>query len=176
MLKLAAVAMSVLMTGVPVMACEISTSFSPKEKTAVMIGEQLDKVEDSIKCSLYSLTHKDLTAKLVEAHKRGKLVLLGIDGGMSKRYPYGKLELAKAGVLFYLKKSSTPEHNKYCILDNRSVIVGSFNWSESAPTQDNSTVLLKNCPQTTQDFLADFDRIIMRDMGRPETVVVKKPS
>ena len=55
------------------------------------------------------------------------------------------------------------KHNKFCVLDVAIVIMGSWNWSNSAQRQDNSDVIITDCPKVAQAFEAAFQRIMERD-------------
>jgi len=41
--------------------------------------------------------------------------------------------------------------------------MGSWNWSNSAQKQDNSDVIITDCPKVAQAFEAAYQRIIERD-------------
>ena len=76
-------------------------------------------------------------------------------------------QLQVAGILVVIKPVNTLEHNKFCVLDGAVVIMGSWNWSNSAQQQDNSDVLITDCPNVTHAFEAAYQRILERD--RPQS-------
>jgi hypothetical protein len=43
--------------------------------------------------------------------------------------------------------------------------MGSWNWSNSAKKQDNSDVIIENCPQIGEAFVDECKRIYERDCG-----------
>ncbi len=50
-------------------------------------------------------------------------------------------------------------HNKYCIIDNRVLITGSYNWSAAAEySNDENALFLEGAP-IIQDYAADFERL-----------------
>lgn len=55
-------------------------------------------------------------------------------------------ELEAAGITVIIKPKRTLEHNKLCVIAGKKIIMGSWNWSNSAQKQDNSDVLIENCP------------------------------
>jgi phosphatidylserine/phosphatidylglycerophosphate/cardiolipin synthase-like enzyme len=55
------------------------------------------------------------------------------------------------------------EHNKFCVIDNAMVMMGSWNYSNSAQKQDNSIVVLSGCDEIVKQFEAAFQRIHKRD-------------
>jgi phosphatidylserine/phosphatidylglycerophosphate/cardiolipin synthase-like enzyme len=72
-------------------------------------------------------------------------------------------ELESAGIEIVIKKTGVLEHNKFCVIDNKRVIVGSWNFSESAQKQDNSVIDTSECNESVKRFKDAFDRIYHRD-------------
>lgn len=72
-------------------------------------------------------------------------------------------ELKDAGAGIIIKKSGVLEHNKFCVIDDKTVIMGSWNFSNSAQKQDNSIVVMSRCSETTKKFSKAFERIYKRD-------------
>lgn len=50
-------------------------------------------------------------------------------------------------------------HHKYAVLDGRSVITGSFNWSPSAAFQNDETLMRIDSPELAAHFSAETDRL-----------------
>ncbi|MCX5804226.1 MAG: phospholipase D-like domain-containing protein [Proteobacteria bacterium] len=55
------------------------------------------------------------------------------------------------------------EHNKFCVIDNKRVVMGSWNYSANAQKQDNSMVDLSGCNGIIKSFTDAFERIYQRD-------------
>src|SRR5439155_14496525 len=121
-----------------VWACEVQALFSPYDRVDEAIHAQLVQARLSIHCSLYGITSLRLATDLVEAKERG----LDVGVGLDKLQAAGRNDLhallQAVGVLVVIKPVTTLEHNKFCVLDGAVVIMGSWNWSNSAQQQDNS--------------------------------------
>ena len=50
-------------------------------------------------------------------------------------------------------------HHKLAVIDNRTVITGSFNWSPSAAHQNDETLLVIDSPQLAEHFTAEINRL-----------------
>ena len=50
-------------------------------------------------------------------------------------------------------------HHKFAVIDNRTVITGSFNWSPSAAHTNDETLLAIHSPQLAQHFTREMDRL-----------------
>ncbi len=157
-----------LLIAVPVYAqqsatCEITAYFSPWDNVIAPIHKELMAARKSVYCSLYGITNRYLANDLITLSHRGIKVIVGLD----KRQAYGKYdlhsELADGGVTVIIKPRAVLEHNKLCVIDGKTVIMGSYNWSYSAQKQDNSDVIIKNCPQMGEAFVDECKRIYERD-------------
>jgi phosphatidylserine/phosphatidylglycerophosphate/cardiolipin synthase-like enzyme len=146
-----------------VWACEAQPLFSPYDKVDDAIHTQLEGASKSVHCSLYGITNVRLANDLIAAKKRGADVGVGLD----KNQAAGKSDLhdklQNAGILVEIKPVNVLEHNKFCVLDGTIVIMGSWNWSNNAQKQDNSDVIITDCPKVAQAFEAAYQRIIERD-------------
>jgi phosphatidylserine/phosphatidylglycerophosphate/cardiolipin synthase-like enzyme len=146
-----------------VWACEVQPLFSPTDKVDDAIHAQLLHANKSVHCSLYGITNLRLANDLIAAKKRGADVGVGLDKTQAsgKHDLHGHLQAA--GILVEIKLAGVLEHNKFCVLDGTMVIMGSWNWSNSAQKQDNSDVIITDCPKVAHAFEAAYQRIIERD-------------
>ncbi len=152
-----------LVAGAAAMACDVAAYFSPYDPVEDMIAAQVALATTSIHCSLYGISSARLAGALIEAKTRGVEVGVGLDklqaSGPSDQHAL--LELAGARVV--IKKTSYLEHNKFCVIDGTTVLMGSYNWSANAQTQDNSLVVLSDCLRAPASFEMAYRRIITRD-------------
>jgi phosphatidylserine/phosphatidylglycerophosphate/cardiolipin synthase-like enzyme len=50
-------------------------------------------------------------------------------------------------------------HHKFAVIDNRTVITGSFNWSPSAAHQNDEVLLVMESPLLAAHFTREMDRL-----------------
>ena len=50
-------------------------------------------------------------------------------------------------------------HHKFAVIDNKTVITGSFNWSPSAAHTNHETLLVIHSPQLAKHFTRVMDRL-----------------
>src|SRR3989454_9722096 len=144
-------------------ACEVRPLFSPYDKVDDAIHAQLERASKSVHCSLYGITNLRLANDLIAAKKRGADVGVGLDKTQAAGQHDLHAKLKAAGIVVEIKPVSVLEHNKFCVLDGATVIMGSWNWSNNAQKQDNSDVIITDCPTVAQAFEAAYQRIIERD-------------
>lgn len=144
-------------------ACDIQAYFSPKDNIEQVILDDLSKAKKSVHLSLYGITNQPLADKLIELQKAGVDVILCEDKLQSSGPHDLHADFEKNGIKVAIKKTGTLEHNKFVIIDNTIVIMGSWNWSDSAQKQDNSDVVIMDCPDQVKKFEDAFQRILQRD-------------
>ncbi len=147
-------------------ACEVQPLFSPYDKVDDAIQAQLEESRKSVHCSLYGITNLRLANDLIAAKKRGADVGVGLDKKQAAGQRDLHAKLQAVGILVEIKLVATLEHNKFCVIDGTIVIMGSWNWSNNAQKQDNSDVIITDCPKVAQAFETAYQRIIVRDRLR----------
>jgi phosphatidylserine/phosphatidylglycerophosphate/cardiolipin synthase-like enzyme len=145
--------------------CTVEAVFSPHDNVEKIVVQRLSEANESIKCSLYGITNRAITDVLKQKMTDGVKVTLCLDKTQSAGKSSTHRELKTAGADVVVKKSAVLEHNKFCIIDDTRVIMGSWNYSASAQKQDNSMVDLSgaDCAGIVGDFQAAFERIYERD-------------
>ena len=126
--------------------------FSPKGGCTTAIVNALNAARQEILVQAYSFTSQPIAQALVSAYKRNirtclrqNLVVFGFsrDNGtikveiiLDKSQLSGKGSLlnlvAQAGIPTYIDSAHAIAHNKIMIVDRKTVITGSFNFTESA--------------------------------------------
>lgn len=146
-----------------VWACEFTPYFSPTEDVQAVALKEIQDATTSIHCSLFGITNSVLGDALAAADKRGLDVELALDKTQSAGKASLDKVLKRAGLVVTIKKRVVLEHNKYCVFDGTSVLMGSWNWSNNAQKQDNSDILFKDCPDIAKAFEANYQMIYARD-------------
>ena len=54
-------------------------------------------------------------------------------------------------------------HNKFCVIDNRVVITGSYNWSTKAETKNEENVLVEKHPETVMKYSVRFKELFYNE-------------
>lgn len=144
-------------------ACEAKAYFSPQQDIEQVVLDSLSGAKRYVHLSLYGITNRRLADKLLELHARGVEVIVCLDKLQSKGKYDLHGDLAKGGIPVIIKRTRTLEHNKFAVIDGQRVLMGSWNWSKSAQRQDNSDVVLYDCPDEVEKFNAEFQRILERD-------------
>lgn len=143
--------------------CTVEAYFSPYEDIEGLIVDKLKVAGGTIRCSLYGITNSRITEVLINRVSSGVDIKLCLDKTQSAGKHSTHRELKDAGVEVVIKKTGVLEHNKFCVIDNKTVVMGSYNFSNSAQKQDNSIVVMSKCDPISEKFNKAFMRIYRRD-------------
>jgi hypothetical protein len=65
------------------------------------------------------------------------------------------------GGSFYFAHQQNPMHNKFCIIDNETLITGSYNYTYLAESiNDENVLIFKGCSDIIEKYSTEFNRII----------------
>ncbi len=110
------------------------------------VGEAMDEASESIHVAMYLVviqgTVEWLIDKLVEAQERGVEVLILMDNdnddeGEEQEEDFALSFLEGKGLTVKLDRDGKMVHSKLIIIDNRTVIMGSTNWSDNSIHNNN---------------------------------------
>ena len=163
----------------------IKVLFPPHAKTnpshgLSVIGDQLESAKKTIDLALFVFSAQQLTNKLAERLSTGvKLRLLADPGFASRSFSevldllgvvlpdrFCKVEAGNQPLNQPLKGIGTPGlargdklHHKFAVIDNKTVITGSFNWSPAAAHTNDETLLVIHSPQLAKLFTREMNRL-----------------
>ena len=179
----------------------ITVQFSPTSPTKPwpltvngLIGQVLEEAKDSVDLALFVFSEQKLADALAERNDVGVEVRALIDRSFA--FPYYSEGLDMLGVALknrckYEKENnpwSTPIntvgvpqlplgdklHHKFAIIDGKTVITGSHNWSASANYNNDETLLVIEQPQVAAHFSREFERLYQKAvLGVPVRVQEK---
>lgn len=135
------------------------------------IIREILRATTSIHIAVAWFTDPVIFAKLcakAEAGVRVELIIFNDAINRNSGIPYNRL--SELGGLFLMvgdkNRYSAVMHNKFCIIDVSTVINGSYNWSRQAKSNDENIIVNSNHPALAQQFVAEFETILERNIGR----------
>jgi hypothetical protein len=133
------------------------------ERIRSSIINEIVSAKNTIKVAVYWFTNHELFDLLYQKQIGGIQCELIIhndyinnrDSGL----PFQKF--IDAGGKFYFSDDDNPMHNKFCIIDNKVLINGSYNWTYYAESKNRENVLIiKNEQEVIQAFEKEFIKLI----------------
>ena len=132
----------------------ISAYFSPQDKTVEnALVPLVEKAERYIYLPVFVITHKKLTQALIDAKNRGVDVKIILDATSVRSNHTTHEVLRNAGIPLKTENYAGKVHNKSMIIDDKYVITGSMNFSNSGENRND-----ENCLVIENTELAKFYR------------------
>lgn len=140
----------------------VENYFAPETEISPLIGRLVARAEEEILFMAFSFTDNIIGEALLGRADagvpvRGVFETTGSDTVYSF-YPYMEAtELANLDV----RRDGNPRimHHKVFIIDRETVLLGSFNFSESANYKNDENIVIVHDPEFAAQFVAEFERV-----------------
>ncbi|SEM43114.1 PLD-like domain-containing protein [Syntrophus gentianae] len=120
----------------------IRVYFSPNGGCTEAIVQELDRATSEIKVQAYSFTSRPIAKALVDAQKRGVKVDVILDkSNATAKYSAADFT-AHAGIPTFIDDQHAIAHNKILVIDQQTVITGSFNFTKAAEERNAENLLI----------------------------------
>ncbi|RYD81213.1 MAG: phospholipase D family protein [Verrucomicrobiaceae bacterium] len=141
----------------PIVPNQVEVYFSPKGGATEAIVREINRAKKSIHVQAYSFTSPTIAKALVEAKRRGLKVEILVDKSQrSEKYTEADFT-AHAGISTFIDDGHAIAHNKLMILDEETVITGSFNFTRSAEERNAENVLiLSKTPALARKYMDNW--------------------
>lgn len=138
----------------------VEVAFTPGQDAAGLIIDTIAKARHQILVQAFSFTHDGIAQALVAAHHRGVEVKLIADREQTQQMDHGQVPLmAAAGIPIWLDGEHQSAHNKIMVLDDDTVVTGSYNFTKAAQYKNAENVLvIHSNSQLAQQYQANWQR------------------
>ncbi|MBU1239902.1 DUF1669 domain-containing protein [Myxococcota bacterium] len=119
----------------------------------------LPRARSTLDICVYTITDRDVGTAILNAKRtRVKVrVITDLDkvdaNGSDIRY------LEKNGVFMKVNSGEAIMHHKFAIIDSRTLITGSYNWTVGAATQNSENFIVTDAPQAIEAFQQEFNSL-----------------
>ncbi|MDP2854308.1 MAG: phospholipase D family protein [Smithellaceae bacterium] len=120
----------------------IQVSFSPRGGCTENIVDQIKAADSEILVQAYSFTSTLMTKALMDAHNRGVKVKVILDKSQRFEPHTSAIILVNAGISTYVDAKHAIAHNNVIIIDQMTVITGSFNYTKDAEVSNAENLLV----------------------------------
>ncbi|MGV3526962.1 MAG: phospholipase D-like domain-containing protein [Candidatus Sericytochromatia bacterium] len=143
---------------VNVSGIQIQTFFSPGGGAIDAILAELGKSTKNIRFMAFSMTDKNILNLMLQKKAAGVKVEGVFDTCLIPQYSI-YWELKKNGILALGDGNQALMHHKVMIIDDETVITGSFNFSKSAQTKNQENMVLIKSPAIAKQYVDEYYRI-----------------
>lgn len=134
------------------------TYFSPGGGTMAAILEELKKAQKSIKFMAFSMTDKNVLDVMTQKKVAGLKVEGVFDNCLIPQYSiyWG---LRKGNVMSLRDGNQALMHHKVMIIDDETVVTGSFNFSKSADEGNNENAIIIKSAAIAKQYTSEYFRV-----------------
>lgn len=135
----------------------VEVAFSPNNGVTATVIKAIDEAHETILVSAYSFTSKDIANALLAAKKRGVNVKLILDKSQATQKYSSSTFFANQGFDLRIDIKHAIYHDKVMIIDGKTVITGSFNFTKAAETKNAENLLvLRGNPELAKLYQQDW--------------------
>ena len=146
---------------IPPALYKAETYFSPNGGVASNIIKAINNTKSSIDLAIFDLTSNDIASVLEQAQKRGVKIRIIADSRQAKGAYSAITELAREQVDIKITHGEGRGimHNKFAIFDSKSMVTGSYNWTNNAERFNYESAVFITDPNVIIQYQKDFDNI-----------------
>jgi phosphatidylserine/phosphatidylglycerophosphate/cardiolipin synthase-like enzyme len=140
-------------------AAPVEVYFSPEDGIAKYVLQRLAVAKRSIHFMTFSYTADDISDAMIAKVKTGLLVRgvfesqnAGGSGADFSRLKQGGVDVLEDGNCYIL-------HHKVIVIDERTVITGSYNFTNSAEKDNDENLVIVDDPALARAYLEEFQRV-----------------
>lgn len=139
---------------------KVENYFASEDGVANKIIDTIKTGKQSIYFMAFSFTHDGIAQAMEERAKAG-LKFGGVfetTGSQTQFSEYGKFK--KAGLEVYTDGNPWVMHHKVIIIDEQTVVMGSFNFSDNADKSNDENILIIHDATIAKAFKAEYDKVL----------------
>ena len=138
---------------------QVQVLFAPDDRPSRRLGELVREADRRIDFLAYTLTLNGLRDGLLDAKTGGVGVRGVFDAEQTTAAGSDYEDLRKAGLDVRLDGTRGLMHEKVIVLDEQTVVVGSFNFTRSADENNDENLLIIRDAGVARLFLEEFERV-----------------
>lgn len=137
-----------------------------------VIADELRAAKYSVYVAVAWLTDKDLFQILKQRSLSGvevKLLILGDEINSNSGIDYNSLSSNNScAYVIPLSETGNLMHHKFCVVDGKTVITGSYNWSYRARQNDENITITRDHAELASQFIVQFKNIVEKYFGKSQ--------
>jgi len=137
----------------------VENYFAPEKELIPIIAEEVAKAQEEVLFMAFSFTNNELGETMIERAQHG----VKIEGvfetfGSDTQYSYYPIlkDVAAPNIMVRQDGNNYIMHHKVIIIDQSTLIFGSFNFSNSANDSNDENILMVHDPVFTSFFVEEF--------------------
>ncbi len=135
---------------------------SPDGGCADLLKGEFAAAEETIHVAVYTFTNAELKDHLLLAQQRGVEVQVAMEDWEANWSMFTALEADGIPVRYSRNPNGGIMHHKFAVIDERMVLTGSYNWTDSAENLNDENLVRLSHVQAALDFEDTFQDLWQR--------------
>lgn len=132
------------------------------------LADAIDSARLTVDVAIYSLSLNSVRDALLRAHDRGVQVRIVMESDNLDRTDPQKLE--DAGIPILGDRREGLMHDKFVVIDNSEVWLGSMNFTDSGAYTDNNNLIRIQSVKMAENYTKEFEEMFVDDQFGPDVV------
>ena len=129
---------------------------------------KLHTAEKKIQVAVAWFTDKEIITQLEEIALRGvEIEIILADNDLNRNVDFTSLTNRGVNVLFFPVRGYGMMHHKFCVVDDKLVITGSYNWTVNARSNNGENIHIITDPNSIQQYIVKFEELKNQTLGLP---------
>lgn len=133
--------------------------FSPGDEPYLAITRYLDRAQTTVDICVFTITDDRLAEAVLHAHKRGVALRIITDNSKAEDLGSDVERFERAMIPLRVDRSPFHMHHKFAIIDRKTLLNGSYNWTRGAANDNEENLVAIDDPRLVAPFLKTFDRL-----------------
>ncbi len=132
------------------------------------LAAAIDEARLTVDVAIYSLSLNSVRDALIRAHKRGVQVRMVMESdNLDRTDPQ---ILMDAGIPILGDRREGLMHDKFMVIDNSEVWLGSMNFTDTGAYADNNNLMRIRSVEMAENYTKEFEEMFVDDMFGPDVV------
>jgi phosphatidylserine/phosphatidylglycerophosphate/cardiolipin synthase-like enzyme len=135
-------------------------AFSPRQGATTLVIDTINQAKETILVAAYSFTSQSIAKALVRAKNRGIDVKIVMDKSQDLE-PYSSLSFfLDENIPVRINYNYVIMHNKFMVIDNKTLQLGSYNYTYSAEKKNAENVMvIKNAGTAATEYAKQWQKL-----------------
>ncbi len=133
--------------------------FSPGDDCENAIVSVLRNASNSVKICVFTISENVISEEIIAAHKRGVSVKIITDNDKLNDLGSDIRWLANQNISVRIDNSSSHMHHKFCVVDKKVLLTGSYNWTKSAADRNQENLLVTEDVKMVSAYLSEYEKL-----------------
>lgn len=133
--------------------------FSPGTDCLNAINSCIGQATKKLDICVFTISDDRIRDKILLAHQRGVNIRILTDNDKSFDRGSDIHSFSEVGIPVKIDVSEHHMHHKFAIIDSKTLITGSYNWTRSAADYNNENIVVTNDKTTISKFNKEFERL-----------------